>query len=303
MEEQKKKFPWVIVIIGVVVLCLVCAGVTAAIVAGKMYLDRQKAAEIVTPTAWVEALPTADSLMGEATEEVVEPTETEEPTATEEVIATEEPTATAEPEATPTGELPFSDDIELKDQFANNELGWYVDDTAEYIYQIEDGVYRLTFPVPGLYENAYLPTMFDPQRVTFDARNVMDPAEGTFGWNCNVQDSLNYQYFEFTMPEGFIVSQVVDGSFTMVAEPGDTDMYFTETEYLNIGLGETNNFDLTCTLDEMILVINGEEVYRTGLPHRFESQGYSAFFGYVYDWSEEGYAIEIDNVWATESAE
>lgn len=307
-QPPPKKFPWVPVIIGVVVLCLLCAAVLVIGGLAKRFLEQSQEKILGATTQTVGAIVDELEPAGQTLEAVAEEADS---TATVvdrvEVTATEEaePTATAEPmsEATPEGgeeavpkaTIAAGDEV-LEDDFTT-DIGWPSANDEDIDLGVRDGAYYFQIKTPNYYDWAYLPVDFNPQQFSFDVKNLQDPPDGTFGVFCQFQDIENYLYLEATMPDGYMFGQVIDDEHTLLTPTGDADTDWTYTSALNMEVGDINHFDLICTPTRMTLKINGKQMASVDVPQQFANEGEGAFFVYaIDDADEDGFAVEFDNV-------
>lgn len=295
-----KKFPWVAVIIGVVVVCLLCVVVVLVAGIGKKILDGQNLLGGETPgvtTVVVEAAtatPVPDRFDPTATAEepAAEPTAEEAPAA--DATATP-PTEDGETGGAGSG-LVIEDGL-LQDDFSTDEAGWPTAKDANIDLGVRDGAYYFQILTPDYYDWAYFPVDFNPQQVSFDVTNLQDPPDGNFGLFCQFQDSNNYLYLEVTVSDGFILAQMRDGKMNLLSITGDADNIWTYTRTLNRDVGDTNHFDVVCKPDEMVLSINGELVKKVTVEEPFAYEGESAFFVFAVEEADaDGFAVNFDNV-------
>lgn len=308
-----KKFPWLPVIIGVVVVCVLCSGIALVAGIGKWFLDRQG---LPGGTISETRVVTVEVLTVTPEAQPVEPSETAQPPATEtpsasptatatlaptEVPATPTPADTATPEAvvvtpeTVTGLV--REEGLLQDDFSSDAAGWPSASDTHIELRVQDGTYYFQILTPDIYDWAYLPVDFIPQQVSFDVINIQEPFDGTYGLFCQYQDRDNYLFVEVTSPEGYLVGQRLNGEARLLESDGDPGYDWTFTDALKNGLGEVNHFQVICKPDEVTLYINGQFIHSARVEQPFAAPGRAALMVYaIKEADEDGFAVEFDNV-------
>lgn len=225
-----------------------------------------------------------------------EPATTFEPTPTTEIL----PTETAATEASGsglTGSQSISD-TSLFDDFSSEALGWPIFDDGSTIMQYENDAYSIQIVPTQYIDWAYVPVEFSPNYIKFDVWGLPGEQNGTFGVFCQYQDSSNHYYAEFDLQDKkYILAEYYDGediSFT-------GEDFWVDTSALLSSPESSNTIELTCTLDSMTLVINGQQVDQVDVTQQVPSPGEMAFFVYTYSFADEnGYKVYFDNITVTE---
>lgn len=287
-----KKFPWTIVIIVTVVICLICVAVGVLGGVGKRLLEKQVDTLLTTPIA--EELATQQTEVTATTESVAEPT-------AEVAAPTEEATATTEAPAPAEGGNQVSNAETFKDDFSSNQLGWEVSEDGNRTMGLDEGGYEIRVFALDDYYSTIIPAEFDPQYVAFDMTNLDDPFDGTYGVMCQYEDDANHLYVELTVPEGYIVAKVINNEYELLSEADDPEnSEWARTRTIRQGQGETNHVEVSCTTDSISLRVNGEDVYSAVLDEPIGKPGPSALFVYTIESADEdGFGVRFDNIEAS----
>lgn len=299
---QKKSFPWVPVLIGVVTLCLFCGGIVLVVVVGRNILGekdifRRTTPTIEVPTEMAEAPPVATEAPLPSPTEDLSPAETATQITIEQAAAqTAEiaPTETAQPQPTATA-TPFESGEVFFDAFSEVNPDWNLLSDEIGTAEIRDGALYIALHKANYEQDVLIPVDFPAAQVSFNATNLQDPFDGTFGVICNYQDDDNYFYVELTMPEGYIMGYWQDGDPTILT--GTEINSWTDASGLRTNKGDMNHFDVVCATDAIALFINGNQVVSTPYPVSFGDAGQVGLFAYaVKGMDKDGFEVKFDDL-------
>lgn len=291
--QQKRRFPWWILILGVGCLGITCLAVVAA--GGLAYFSDLN---IVLPALPVLTGP-APSIPATSMPTPTLPEQPSQPT-----NLPEEPTLVPSPAAVPTdsglvltGDQRL-DDHSLYDDFSSEALGWPVADDGMLILKYENQAYSFQITEPDYYDWAYIPADFIPYEIWFDVQGASGLQDGTFGVFCQFQDADNYYYVEFDLQDNsYLIGQFVNGEDIPLTEQNSAGQYWQSASALKSPPTAINRIGLSCYLDSITLFINDEWVDEISVGQPFDQPGEAAFFVYTFDFAgENGYKVFFDNV-------
>ncbi len=305
---RKSKFPvWLIVVLGLVVLCI-----CGVLVAGIAFFTLQAGTRTVSTNLETAIEPYQDFNFNDTVAPTFEPTfdfsaqPTFEAPGTD-MLATDLPGMTVSPTDEPLSgsstvpDVPvapahsgqYSGDNQIFDDFSNQDLGWdvYSDETTNLGY--EDEQYFIQIMDSQWIVWSYIPVDFYPTAIEFDAQ-IPQPytGNGTVGVMCLVQDEDNYYYVDI---------DVENSAYQIGQSTADQYTYLTNDEWetsddFAADPSASNHYAVTCDTNQISLFINGkfeDQVFLTGPV----SDGSMAIYGFSWEnMDENGLKIYFDNV-------
>jgi hypothetical protein len=189
------------------------------------------------------------------------------------------------------------DDHSLFDDFSSDSLGWPRFDDGKTILAYEDGAYSIQITEPDYWDWVYLPGTFNPEVIQFDVRGPTGVQEGSFGVLCQFEDEDNHYYVEFDLGyKSYLIAQYFQGEYLQLSDPGPDDSAWQGTDAFGSPSG-VNSIEIRCSLDTIVLSINGELVDEVQVHQALDRSGAAGLFVYAFsDAGPEGYKVWFDNV-------
>ena len=278
--ETKKKFPWWVIVLIVVVLCGMCVLVVAA---GAFAIP------------WIRE-------RGESPVILSEQTLAPEPTLQFEHPILPDVTESFDPGTGPiitglTGDQVY-DGTYLYDDFSSAALGWPVANDEITILQYENEQYSFQVLQADEFDWAYPPIDFLATNIWFDVQGLPGEQNGTFGVFCQDLDIDNYYFVEFDLEtRSYLVGVVANSEFTYLTPENSEGNHWVDSTTINSKPEQVNRIGVSCYLDYISLFINDEWVDDFNVPVPFTTDGDMALFVYTFDFADEnGYKVFFDNV-------
>jgi hypothetical protein len=277
MTEQKR-FPWLVVILGVGCVGVLCVGVL--VVGGGAFFLTQQSASPSMPEPVVTVQISTPEILPDATQTI--------PTAA---------TAQSGSGSTLTGDQRL-DDHSLFDDFSSDALGWPIFDDGKTIIKYENEAYSFQVTEPDYEDWAYFPVDFIPYEIWFDVQGLDGPQDGTFGVFCQEQDNDDFYYIEFDLEiNTYTIGQVLNGEDIPLTPENPDGQHLWETDAFESSPTSVNHISISCYLGEITVFINDQLVDQVNVPQPFDQPGEAAFFVYAFDFAgSEGYKVFFDNV-------
>lgn len=234
----------------------------------------------------VVVAPDLDPTPTEVMEPTPEPTyENIEPTPAQEALSGENPPAN-------NGDGRF-----LDEEFSSNANGWDEFEDSSAFATISDGVYSLGLTEPNQFFAVSIPQVADATSIFLGMNISANAGQGSYGVYCHYQDDQNLIMIQFeTAEEQMSIWQLINGNWNTLVDSA-------QAAGLNVGYGAHNDIYLTCQDSYLFVWINGKPQPAVSLdPLEFGGDMYL----YVSTWSEisePGFSINIDSVYADNSAQ
>jgi hypothetical protein len=301
MAEQKR-FPWLALILGIGILCVLCLCVLV-VGGGAAYLLASNSEPSSSPE--LAAGVTVEPVPSPSPVDTLEPTTATppEPTLAEPTLTVPAPTEPASLEPSPTT-LALTGGQRLEeysffDDFSSNALGWPTASDGSIVLGYENQAYSFQIVESDYYDWAYFPVDFIPYEFSFDVQGPPGTQDGTFGVFCQYQDADNYYYVEFDLADNtYLIGQYLDDEYIRLSEQSSTTgQDWLSTGALNSSPSVPNHIAIGCYLDTITLFINDQWVDQVNVNQPFDHPADAAFFVYTFDFADEdGYKVIFDNV-------
>ena len=279
--DTKKKFPWWVIILVVVVLCGLCVVLIAAGAIAIPWITERTQSPVIDV---VQTLVPEPTLQYEHNT-LPEATETFDPVPADPVLTGL------------TGDQVY-DGTYLYDDFSSKALGWPVANDEKAILQYENGQYSFQILQADEFDWAYPPIDFLATDIWFDVQGLPGDQNGTFGVFCQDQDIDNYYFTEFDLEtRSYLVGVVANGEFTYLTPENSEGNHWVDSSAINSNPEQVNRIGVSCYLDYISVTINDEWVDDFNVPVPFETRGDVALFVYAFDFADaNGYKVFFDNV-------
>lgn len=276
--DTKKKFPWWVIILVVVVLCGLCVLVIATGAIAIPWITERAQSQVI------------DSVQ----------TFLPEPTLQFEHNTIPDVTESFDPGPVNSGltGAQVYEGTYFYDDFSSDALGWPVANDERSILQYENGQYSFQILQADKFDWAYPPIDFLATDIWFDVQGLPGEQNGTFGVFCQDQDVDNYYFAEFDLEtRSYLVGEVINGEFTYLTPENSDGNHWVDTDLINPKPEQANRIGVTCYLDSMSLFINDGWVENFDVPSPFATEGDVALFVYAFDFADaNGYKVFFDNV-------
>ncbi len=288
---KKSGFPvWLIVVIGVVLLCL-CAGLVVGGVAlySVLRADSNSDGGFVPPM-----IETLEAPM-QALTELPQVIETTLPEAFPTLPPPPEAVATLPP--MPTMELAqsLSEDT-ITENFSSNRYEWADERDAISEHGFADGRYYIRVFEPEYFAWTFIPTEFNPTTVRVEAQVESGFEQGTYGVICNYIDGDHFDFIEIDLDTRAykFARETLQETIPL------TDQDWLDARFLNSDPAAVNTIEVQCSADRIQLSINGNLENAVTLAQPAEPDGWVALFTATWqDVSTEGFVVYFDNLFAT----
>jgi hypothetical protein len=285
---EQRKFPWLIVLIGVGCLSLVCICVVAA---GAILYFRQERNSSLLPENSTSELARPSATI---------PPQDSSPRPTAEKSPTERSASPIEEEPLPVQELTGNQRSEANsffDDYSSEALRWPIFDDGTTILKYENEAYSFQVTDADFFDWAYLPVTFSPREIQFDVIGEPGQQDGSFGVFCQFIDIDNHYYVEFDLGEkNFIIGQYFQGEEIVLSGENSQSGFWQNAPAFQ-SPSAINHISIGCYPDIITLFINEEWVAEANVLEQIDNQGEMAFFVYAFDIAgEKGYKVTFDNV-------
>ncbi len=285
---KKSSFPvWLIVVIGVVLLCL-CAGLVAGGVAlFSFFRSNNSNIEGIVPPLIEEPI--------QVLTEIPQVIATSLPEAIPTFLPTPEIAFTIPPMPTMEMAQSLSDDT-ITENFSSNQYEWAEDRDDISEHGFANGRYFIRVFEPEYFAWTFIPTEFNPTTVRFEAQVESGFEQGTYGLICNYVDSDHFDFVEIDLDTRSykFARETIEETVPL------TEENWRDARYLNSDPAAVNIIEVQCTAERIQLSINGNLENAVTLAQPAEPDGWVAIFTATWqNVSGDGFVVYFDNLFAT----